>query len=203
VHPDEANGFLRALTTGIIEVDQVGRCSLPTLHRATRKPTEPCLFAVKPGTVYLTWREYITQVGALARLVLDYGWPSDLVALAPRNWEFDVGCFNRRDSMARMLIAGETKKSKAELDRLLGALLKISYAQLTLGQLGRSDADKKYSGLVKEQPLYFWAVAPGVSRAYGVRCDGGRVSLEEIPDLPSCSGLLHSAGLSCWVPVRP
>ena len=41
-HDDEANGFLRALDAQIFNANEIGLCSLPSIHRAGTKPTEPC-----------------------------------------------------------------------------------------------------------------------------------------------------------------
>jgi len=152
-HDDEAAGFLRALDAGILKVSDLGRCLLPSIHRSGTKPTEPCLFGIRKETyVCLQWREYITQVGSLASLVLDYGWPTKLVALDPRNWVFDVAGFASEAATAFMLVAGETKKTEKELSKLLGQLLAASESSLTLEQRGSSDGDKKYRGLLKERP---------------------------------------------------
>jgi hypothetical protein len=194
IHPDEAVGFMRALDSGIVELSDSGRCSLPSIHRSSRKPTEPCLFGVRSGTaVYLAWREYITQVGALATLVLDYGWPARLVALDPRNWEFDVAGFDSELPTAYMHVAGETKKTQKELSRLVDQMLAASRARLTLGELGSSDGHKKYGGLLKERSSYFWAVAPGVRRAFGIVYESNAAHLEEIAGLPCHSALCESS----------
>jgi hypothetical protein len=41
-HEGEANGFLRALEAQILNVNEIGPCSLPSIHRPGTKPTEPC-----------------------------------------------------------------------------------------------------------------------------------------------------------------
>jgi hypothetical protein len=181
---DEAFGFLRALDTGIVKVAS-GRCSLPAIHRASRKPTEPCLFGVRKGSVYLAWREYVTQVGAVASLVIDYGWPAALVALDPRNWEFDVAGFASEAGDAAMIVACETKKTRKELDKLLSQLSAASQAALPRAELGSLDGHKKYRGLLIERCPFFWAVAPGVRRAFSVAYSGEAAVLSEIEDLPS------------------
>ena len=194
-HEDEAVGFLRALDSGILKVSELGRCSLPSIHRSGTKPTEPCLFGIRQGTyVCLAWREYITQVGALASLVLDYGWPTKLVALDPRNWEFDVAGFASEAATAFMLVAGETKKTEQELAKLLGQLLAASEASLTIEQLGSSDGHKKYRGLLKERSPFFWAVAPGIRRAFAVRHEANAAIVQEIADLPSYATITASGG---------
>ncbi|GEM_PF-4550283 len=193
LHTDEAYHFLRALDNEIVEVNNIGECSLPKLHRTIRKPTEPCLFPRKRNQIYLFWREYITQVGAVARLVLDYGWKENLVALDPNDWEFNLACYSGPDSSAKMIIAGETKKTETELRTMLNSLLNASNSTLTLVQLNSTDGHKKYKGLLKEQPLYFWAVAPGVSRSFSVKYNKG-CALREISDLPSYQDLLNVKG---------
>ena len=188
-HPDEATGFLRAVDAGIVSVTDSGRCTLPSIHRASAKPTEPCLFSQRrDGSVYLAWREYITQVGAVASLILDYGWPVGLVALDPRTLEFDVAGFASSAGGALMIVAGETKKTQAELSRLLAQMDAATRSEVTPGRRALTDGQKKYRGLVKERPRYFWAVAPGVRKAFRVSYEGQAASLEEIADLPTYSG---------------
>jgi hypothetical protein len=187
-HPDEAIGFLRALDAGIVYVSDSGRCALPSVHRTTAKPTEPCLFSRRPdGSVYLAWREYITQVGAVASLVLDYGWPVGLVALDPRTLEFDVAGFASSGRDALMVVAGETKKTQRELSKLLTQMDAAGRSAGVPAQGSSTDGHKKYRGLLKERPQYFWAVAPGARRAFRVKYAGDSAALEEIADLPSYS----------------
>jgi hypothetical protein len=192
-HEDEANGFLRALDAQILKVNDIGRFSLPSIHRSGTKPTEPCLFGVKKeNVVYLAWREYVTQVGALASLVLEYGWPTKYVALDPRNWEFDVAGFASESANAFMIVAGETKKTEKELSKLLSQLLAASKSSLTLEQLGSSDGHKKFRGLLKERSPYFWAVAPGARKAFTVKYEGNSAIVEETADLPAYSEIRFS-----------
>ena len=187
-HPDEAIGFLRALDAGIVNVTDSGRCTLPSIHRTSAKPTEPCLFSRRhDGSVYLAWREYITQVGAVASLILDYGWPARLVALDPRTVEFDVAGFAAPGGDALMVVAGETKKTRGELSRLLTQMGAASRPTGVSGQRSPTDGEKKYRGLLKERPQYFWAVAPGVRRAFRVKYEGDSAALEEMTDLPAYS----------------
>lgn len=194
-HPDEANGFLRALDNGILRVSDSGRCSLPTIHRA-KKPTEPCLFSInKHSVVCLVWREYITQIGMVADLVLDYGWPQELVALDPRDTTFDTACYSSSSATATMLVAGEAKKTIRELAATRTKLLDASRLRLSIEQLppGQNkdankrlpDDHKKYRGLLAEKPQFFWLVAPGAKWSYQVFYEIGAAVLEEISDLPT------------------
>lgn len=197
-HPDEADWFLKAIAIGIIQVSPEGRCSLPGIHRSTRNPTEPCLFSHNHPfrKVCLVWREYITQVGALAILVLDYGWPLSLVALDPRDTTFDVAAFDSPSKSARMVVAGEVKKNVAELKRLLKQMSEAARTQLGVGPFvsparGKKGPDglTKFRGVLREKPGYFWAVAPGLRLAYRVICKTDGALLEEVSDLPTYAEL--------------
>jgi hypothetical protein len=194
-HPDEANGFLRALDNGILRVSDSGRCSLPSIHRV-KKPTQPHLFSGKNSMVRLVWREYITQIGMLATLVLDYGWPQELVALDPeKDTTFDVACYSSGASTVPMLIAGEAKSALKELAKTRDELLDASRMRLTLEQLPAKfdkrlsgklpDGQKKYMGLLNKKPKFLWLVAPGTSWSFRVFYEAGSAVVEEISDLPT------------------
>jgi hypothetical protein len=120
-------------------------------------------------------------------LVLDYGWPAGLVALDPRTLEFDIAGFASSAGDALMVVAGETKKTQRELAKLLAQMDAVSRSAVATANKVASDGEKKYRGLLKECPRYFWAVAPGMRRSFRVNYEGNSASLEEIPDLPSYS----------------
>ena len=144
------------------------------------------------GSVYLAWREYITQVGTLASLVLDYGWPSELVALDPRSVVFDLAGFDSPAAAAPMMAAGETKKTQRELATLLRQMEAAgSSVGVSEPQRASTDGEKKYRGLLTECPRYFWAVAPGVRRAFRLTYQMEAASLEEIGDLPPYSSIAN------------
>jgi hypothetical protein len=71
---EETSGILRAIEIGIVQIDSYGRCFLPMIRSAGRRPTQPHPFVMSAdGSIRVPWREYVTQVGALAELVIDYG----------------------------------------------------------------------------------------------------------------------------------
>jgi hypothetical protein len=83
--------------------------------------------AEKTHVVKLEWREYITQVIVLTELLIDYGWPKELVAFDPEArgaWTFDLAVFHDRAAVPPWRIAVETKSpiSARELDALRDAL---------------------------------------------------------------------------------
>lgn len=192
-HPDEADGFLRALEASIVVVDDAStRCQLPRVHRAAGNPTQPRLLKVTNGRLYWPWREYVIQVGALTSLVLDYGWPVELVGLDPRSGSaLDVAGYSSVARDAKMIVAGETKKTARELERLLVEINRASADGLHAVDLGDLDGHKKYRAMLVERAPYFWAVAPGVRRAFEVTYRDGAAILREVPDLPlfeACAG---------------
>lgn len=91
---DERKGFSLALASGVVALDPTGRCLLPTLRVLGKRPTQPhALVLDAEGVIRVPWREFVTQVGAVAELVLDYGWNPGQVALDPDDWEFDIGVY--------------------------------------------------------------------------------------------------------------
>lgn len=194
LHYDEIEGFLNAIKQKILIVDEIGGCKLPKIHHADRKPTEPSsIFGKKQGNIiFITWREYLTQVGAVATLVSTYKWPIELVALDPRDWTFDVAGLKAITKNSFMIIAGESKKTKKELLTLLAQMSEASESKLSASMLKSSKVDghKKYRGLLKERPLYFWAMAPGINRYYELAYESDNVLLKEIDDLPDYPTIL-------------
>lgn len=191
LHEDEAIGFLKAIKSGILVVNDIGGCELPNIHRADRKPTEPSsIFGKKKeNVVFITWREYVTQVGAVATLVTDYGWPVELVALDPRDWTFDVAGLQAASKDSFMVIAGEAKKTKKELLLLLKQMNEASYSKLSVlaSKSVTKDGHKKYMGLLQERPLYFWAMAPGINKYFKLSYEKDLVIMNEIETLPNYS----------------
>ena len=193
--PEEAR-FLRAVDEGIVYVDASGRFRLPDVNRATGNPTEPGVFS-KPETarrtrvVKLEWREYLTQVAALADLILLYGWPKELVAFDPEArgaWTFDLAAFKDRSATPPWVIAAETKSptSARELDRLTVSLRSWADSETSADPDDASKAAKAFRGLLRTRPQWLWLVAPGRRRqTYRLSYyEGERLRMEEVNDLP-------------------
>jgi hypothetical protein len=77
-----------------------------------RKANAPRTFTI--------WIEPIITLGVLARTHLDLGWPKALIGTQSKHdWAFDVfGCKSENDPS--LLIACEVKKSREEIDALIG-----------------------------------------------------------------------------------
>ena len=85
---DEASSFLRAVDLGVAQVDDAGFVTLRTV-RPKRPPGRYALFSKLGPGVGLNL-EYLIQVGAMAELLLDHGWPADSI-------DFERGEFEPSD----------------------------------------------------------------------------------------------------------
>jgi hypothetical protein len=182
---DEISGFRRALDAGIANLDSTGKCHLYGIRAIGRRPTQPQPFVLAAdGSIRVPWREFITQLAGVAELILDYGWASKQVALDPDNWEFDIAAYEGEEGEGEIVVAGEAKKSATELIKTVDQMLKSSSSAAPPLATSRLDGDKKYLGLLKYRPQYFWAVAPGVRRAFRITYRDNQANMEEVPDLP-------------------
>lgn len=146
---------------------------------------------VSPRTFTL-WTEPIITIGALARLNIEFGWPSDRLACQPEGWGLDLATY---DAANRMIVGGEAKKASREIDRLLE--LMVVYAKEPdhpappKGPL--INAFKKVVAIRTYRPEVFWAIGPkGESRVFNVtwKSGAGRFAIEEATEqLLACRGL--------------
>jgi hypothetical protein len=131
------------------------------------------------------WVEPIITVAVLARLHFDLGWPRELLGTQSKDWAFDVTTYLSPDHK-REHIAGEVKKSAAEMDRLVECMMrfgKVPSADWSVAPKGRElNALKKLQALRSRRPLLFWAVGPaGANCAFRMGySEDGIVSFQEI-----------------------
>tara|TARA_R110000868_G_scaffold411715_1_gene707939 strand:- start:8956 stop:9657 length:702 start_codon:yes stop_codon:yes gene_type:complete len=128
------------------------------------------------------WLEPIITFGGLARLHLDFGWPTENIGAQSPDSAFDIVAYSNSSSDER--IAGEVKKTKREVDRLLELMAEYCSdpsAVALVGERGRN-AFKKVEGLRARKAPIFWALGPaGYSRAFSVSYqEGGSIGLEEV-----------------------
>lgn len=106
--------------------------------------------------------EPVITVATVGRLHLDFGWPADRIGMQSADWAFDFVGYASADH-SRMELAGEVKKTEAEIDRLVADL--VSHAD------DRPDAPmsskprhlnsfRKWEAPRRERPALFWAVGP-------------------------------------------
>ncbi len=171
----EAIAFLRGLDAGLIEVDEVGRVTYP--GAAVRPPWPMPFFfrssSTKPGTPVGFWWELLTQTMAYVELILDFGWPRELVGLDVFQDRFDVGAFTD-PSLTQLHLAAEAKPSDPGVLKLLREMQRCHDASCgsdprrCSAARNPTDGHKKYSGLLQLQPGYFWIVGPAESRVFRV-----------------------------------
>jgi len=128
------------------------------------------------------WLEPIITFGGLARLHLDFNWPAENLGAQSPDGAFDIVAHSDPNSPER--IAGEVKKTKREVDRLIDLMVEYGAdpaASALAGEKGRN-AFKKVQGLRARQAPIFWALGPaGYSRAFAVRYDGdGAIYFHEV-----------------------
>jgi hypothetical protein len=184
--PDEARAFFRGIEGGVISVDKHGYVSF--LESGAPPRWGPLWLlrrnsASAPETTVHVWWELLTQIMAFVELVLDHGWQPRRVGVDIDADTFDVGMF--AEGGEDVLIAGEVKPTSAGLAKLLAEMRSCAEMGCSAGTRHATDGHKKYLGLRRVQPEFFWAVAPGVRSLFRVRVSGDRAALEPVEGLPT------------------
>lgn len=183
----DASAFMRAWRLGMIHHYERGR------YRFRKNGSIEQFFSSGPKAqsprTYSLWLEPIIQVGSLARLHLDLGWPEDRIGTQSNDGAFDVIAF--RTARNREIIAGEVKKTKSEATRLVELMSDFgSDPDAEEPKAGsRRNAFKKVAALRERRPPIFWAIGPDqFSKVYEVRYfSRGQIELEPTDE----SGLLY------------
>lgn len=108
---------------------------------------------------FTLWMEPIITVAAIGRLHLDFLWPVASVGSQSKDWAFDIVA---KKSDSSLCIVGEVKKSRVEVDDLIG--LMVSFAGDPSAQLpgpGKMrNAFKKVASLRAYPADLLWIVGP-------------------------------------------
>jgi Family of unknown function (DUF6308) len=172
LHPDEGAGLEQAVGAGLVSVDDDGTFRLTGAADA-KGPYH--LFSRGPRVTLN--REYLSQIGAFAELVLRYCWPARRVV-----FEYDALDLVTLAPDGSVAVAGEVKRDQRLLDVMLGELTSMSRQDI---QQGQTNAARKAAALVRLQPAVFWAVTPGARRAYDVTVRDGVPVLTPRDGLPN------------------
>ncbi len=176
--PDECHAFLRAVENDVIFVKPSGRFWAHTARRSSRN-----LHLVgRSGLATALHTEYLIHIGGYAELVLDYGWPPDLL-------DFECGAFDVEGGNQRLVLAMEAKArvlpaTGDTLTALRDALLARAadpQAELNVNHL------KKWNRLLdlsQAGPLWLWLVADNARWSYVVEQSGQGVSLTPMEGPP-------------------
>jgi hypothetical protein len=155
----DAAWFLRSIDEGIVAVESKARLKLP----ASR--VKAMIFWSGSGGATSIHLEGILSAGAAARLHIEYGWPVESLGFefpderGPGRRAFDLGAVG---PSKRLVLAGEAKKSKAELDRVIDVMQQCSSLDKHEHAKGHKDQNghRKMIGLVRCRPSIFWTFGP-------------------------------------------
>ena len=157
----DAQNFMRAIDQQIVTIDSGGRFTMPQ-SRATEVIFWEHERHMVPRKITL-WLEPVITIATVARLHLDYGWPLDCLGMQSRDFAFDVTTFLPGET-EHEFIAGEVKKTNAELDALIRHLNRCCTEgdhDDCLKSSTRRNAHKKWLGLTRSHAHLFWAIGPG------------------------------------------
>lgn len=181
VRESDAADFLRAWNAGLFEHRGRG------LYRsATSTVSEQFFWTGRnlPGArSFKLWLEPVITVAAFARLHFDYGWPHHLISTQSVDWAFDLVA--RLPDREHEFVAGEIKKTEAEIDQLLVLMKEFGRnPNLPVPASGKArNAYKKVLALRRRQAPVFWAIGPGgFSKVHAVEYGAdGAIDLAEGP----------------------
>jgi hypothetical protein len=177
VRQDEAAAFLRAIDSGIINVDDAGYVRCIGTQQKSRESIY-CLFG-KNGAGVALHTEYLIHFGAAGELVTYFGWPSDRVLV-------EVGEFDAAVEIGLQTIIAMEAKARVEgsdgLSRLMESFLK--FAESPQPPVPNDNHSRKYVDLVRrcaEGPVILWLVADSARWTFNVSRNGSKLQFAETP----------------------
>jgi len=154
LRPDEVDAFARAWAEALVDIDDAGYFSLPSLRR---KPAGRYALLSKNGPGVSVNLEYLIQVGATAELVLDHGWAAEQVDF--ERGEFDALGYSED---GHVVLAMEAKARVAGPDSLASMLRAWTAALNDPAVSLENNAGRKLRELrqlARERPVLVWLVA--------------------------------------------
>ena len=170
---DEAGSFLRALDAGLVEVDDAGYVTLPTVRQKAQLGRYALLG--KSGSGVSINLEYLIQIGATAELVLDHRW-------SPSHIDFERGEFDAvgvgDDNQALLVMEAKARVSGPDsLEKLLMNWLRMA-REHTIDL--NNNAGRKYRDLFRRcqtDPVVVRLVAAGARWTLVAELTDGSVHL--------------------------
>ncbi|MCW3784197.1 hypothetical protein [Defluviimonas salinarum] len=114
--------------------------------------------------------EVVISLGAIGRLIDEFGWPPDCLGSQNGKWGFDVTGYAQGSD--RILLQCEVKTRPGEIDRMCAYVVARLHGLDTTGLATasqRANWDKKIDELLAKPPKVLWALGPGgYGRVYRV-----------------------------------
>jgi hypothetical protein len=158
LHVDEADGLALARGAGLVEVQPDG---VFRLAGAAQNKGPYNLFSRGPAPSLN--REYLVQIAAFAELVIEHRWPARRVA-----FEYDALDLATLHDSGRPVVVAEAKRDTASLDLMLAEMSAATAHQVAAPT---NTTQRKIAALARLGATVFWAVAPGVRRAFDIEID--------------------------------
>lgn len=128
-------------------------------------------------------RESLTQAAVYTALVTHYGYPRARV-----RFEMDFLDVALTDETGDVSLYAETKASDRVLERLVEDLTSGYQDGLPFLNLPEDkkppDPFQKAAHILRARPAHFWAVSPGLRRAFTVHYAGAGFRLSPVPEIP-------------------
>lgn len=146
------------------------------------------------------WLEPVISLGAVARLVQQYGWPLELVGTQTKYpWPFDLACYVQGSEEERLVC--EVKKSTQEIEILLRHTIFYGREEPpTVEPISPKErnAYRKVKGLRLSNAELFWALGPeGNGHLFSVRRNG-EARLVDLTEVDESRLAFDSNALSSW-----
>jgi hypothetical protein len=190
----DAADFLRAIDSGVV-VEKSGGTFWSERSYVQEQLVWQGLKRISPRPLTL-WLEPVITIATLARLHLDYGWPATQLGMQSRDWAFDFAVYEARPRDA-ILIAGEVKKTKREVERLMEDVSTYAGSGATEPASKHPrhvNSYKKWNALRNARVPLIWAVGPnGYSTLRKISYEGRRAQLTPVPlDALDGPGIIRS-----------
>lgn len=184
IDPGDVALFGRAVEAGLVTVYEGGR--FDTRDRPTGAGRWGLLSRSVQGGAFNA--EYLPQIAAYARAVLDLGYPSErvLFELPESGLQLDLAIL---DDAGRVVVLGEAKREVRMLDKLLEQMsARFAAAAPTEDSKRRGDEVRQLAWrLWAVRPERLWLIAPGVVRSWTCRFDPLVLTPEQ--ELPTAASL--------------
>jgi len=192
LHVEEAEDFLDGLEAGLFSVDCDGYVQSPLLPPALNSTSRQEILQI-----FWHWRgrrvlfrEGVCQLAAASSLVLEYGWGVKDVRLEPSRGDlravaYGVDLAVREPSGGRILICGEVKRDTLELKKLLDDLTDCFLRGSHPGTACNRKNHPKFQFCRHTKAEHFWAVCPGIRRAFRIEFVNDVLNLRSVEDIPT------------------